>query len=180
MKRVNFFKNVVLGVSALVFTVLFLMNCEPRRDGARDTETTANIEAERRELANELQREVNQLERMITDYETRKEDERLARETRDNYRDMANDLADARDDLQSEIDNVQNANPNNWHERRAEARATMNRVQSEVEQIQAGRGQQDDGLFDNDQQRRDTEGTQQRQRQQQQQRGTGTQQNQTF
>jgi SMC interacting uncharacterized protein involved in chromosome segregation len=161
MKRVNFFKNVVLSMSALVFTVLFLMNCEPRRDG-RDVETTANIEAERQELANELQREINQLNRMITDYETRMEDERLADETRDNYRSMKNDLADARDDLESELDNVQNADPDNWHERRAEARATMNQVQSEVEQIQAGRGQQDDGLFDDNQRQRDTEGTQQR------------------
>jgi DNA repair exonuclease SbcCD ATPase subunit len=164
MKRVNFFKNVILGMSVLMFAVLALMNCEPRRDRP---ETTANIESERQELANEIQREINQLDRMITDYDTRREDERLPQETRDNYRSMANDLGDAKSDLESELNRVQNANPDNWHERRAEARQTLNEVQSEVEQIQAGRGQQDDGLFDDD-------GTQ-RQRQNQNQR-----QNQTF
>jgi DNA repair exonuclease SbcCD ATPase subunit len=166
MKRVNFFKNVVLGMSVLMFSVLVLMNCEPRRDGARDTQTTANIEAERQELANEIQREISQLDRMITDYDTRREDDRLPQETRNNYRRMSNDLGDAKSDLESELNRVQNANPDNWHERRAEARQTLNEVQSEVEQIQAGRGQ-DDGLFDDD-------GTQ-RQRQNQNQR-----QNQTF
>jgi type II secretory pathway component PulJ len=159
MKRVNFLRSVVLGVSALVFSLFVLTNCEQRRDGARDTQTTANIESERQELARELQTEINQLERMITDYETRKEDENLPKESKDNFNKMASDLGDARDDLKSELNSVQNANADNWHEKRAEARQTLAEVSAEVEQITAGRDRDDINMERNTDTNRETNRT---------------------
>lgn len=135
----DFLSNAVFGMTVVIL-LFMLVNCEPQRRDARDagSETSANIETERRELADEIQMEVNQLERMVTDYETRMEDENLPQETKDSFRKMANDLENAKDKLESELNDVKNATAENWEQRKTEARQAISEVSSEVEQITAG------------------------------------------
>jgi hypothetical protein len=131
MKRKNLFFNVGAVVMLMAMAILVLAACEPR------PRTAASFEAERQQLATDIQREIDNLDATVETLNSRIEEENMTRETENTYREAVNDLRERRNDLQAELMRVQATNQDDWVRVRRDVRRTLDNIGNEIEDITA-------------------------------------------